>query len=216
MVVAIDGPAGTGKSTVANMLADGLEARDGKPFTYLNSGNLYRAITLGCIRRGIPVSDTEKVLEYAASAALDYLDGRVCLDGEAVDDLLHSDEIDKLVSPLSSIVPVRHVVNGIVRRIAAGLNAVVEGRDMTTVVFPGAEFRFYLDASAGERARRRFEQKVSALSREEIEAALTERDTMDRNKVEGSLRIAEGVFYLDTSYLTLRQVYDKLRERIQG
>ena len=214
MVVAIDGPAGTGKSTIAKMLADTLKTADGKGFTYINSGNLYRAITLGCIRAGISVNDSEKVLEYAKNAALEYRRGRVYLDGEMVEEFLHGDEIDRQVSPFSAITPVRHVINDHVRKIASGLNSVVEGRDMTTVVFSNAEFRLYLDASAAERARRRFGQGVSSLSLAEIERSITERDELDRNKEEGSLAIAPGAVYLDTSHLTLRQVYDTVLEKI--
>jgi cytidylate kinase len=146
MVIAIDGPAGSGKSTIAKLLAEKLET-DGRPFTYINSGNLYRAITLGCVRRGIPVTDAEKVLEYAKGAVIEYRGEDVYLDGENVASLLHSDEIDREVSPLSAVVPVRHLVNDLIRKIARGINVVVEGRDMTTVVFPDAECRFYLDAS---------------------------------------------------------------------
>jgi len=215
MVIAIDGPAGTGKSTIAMMLAENLKGEDGKPFTYINSGNLYRAITLGCIRKGIDPSNQEKVLEYAKSAPLDYREGRLYLGDEMVEDLLHSDEVDRCVSPLSAIVPVRHVVNDLVRKIASGLNAVVEGRDMTTVVFPNAEYRFYLDASIEERAKRRFEQGVSKLSLDEIKKAIAERDSIDRNKTEGSLFVGEGVIYLDTSLLTLCQVYETLLDRLQ-
>jgi cytidylate kinase len=215
MVIAIDGPAGTGKSTIALMLAEKLKGKDGNPFTYINSGNLYRAITLGCLRFGIKPSETEKVLEYAKTAPLNYREGRLCLGDEMIEEFLHSDAIDACVSPVSAIVPVRHVVNDIVRKIAAGLNAVVEGRDMTTVVFPNAEFRFYLDASIKERARRRFEQGVSKLSLEEIEKSIEERDAIDRHKKEGSLFVGEGVNYLDTSGLTLNQVYDTLLDIIQ-
>ncbi|MDR0403169.1 MAG: 30S ribosomal protein S1 [Treponema sp.] len=213
MVIAIDGPAGTGKSSVASMLAKNLSA-GGQAFTYINSGSLYRAITLGCLRAGIDPTDGEKALDFAKKARLDYRDGKVYLDGEMVEDKLHSDEIDRFVSPLSAVTPIRHVVNDHIRKIAAGLNAVVEGRDMTTVVFPDAEFLFYLDASAAERAKRRFEQGVSGLSLEEIERSIAERDALDKNKEEGSLIIAPGAVYLDTSYLTLPQVYDKLIEKI--
>jgi cytidylate kinase len=215
MVIAIDGPAGTGKSTIALMLAQNLTKKDGKCYTYINSGNLYRAITLGCLRLGIDISDKDKVLEYAKTAPLEYHDGKLYLGGEMVEDLLHNDDIDKHVSPLSAIVPVRHVVNDHVRKIAAGLNAVVEGRDMTTVVFPDAQYRFFLDASIKERAKRRFEQGSSKLSLEEIEASITERDSIDRNKTEGNLFIGERVVYLDTSDLTLNQVYDTLLYRIK-
>jgi cytidylate kinase len=214
MVIAIDGPAGTGKSTIAGMLARGIKGRDGRPFTYINSGSLYRAITLGCLRLGIMPSDPDAALGYAKKAPLAYRDGRLYLGEEMVEDLLHSDEVDRHVSPLSAIVPIRHVVNGHVRKLAGGLNVVAEGRDMTTVVFPGAEYRFYLDASIRERARRRFDQGLSALTLEEIEKTIAERDSLDRNKEEGSLLIGEGVMYLDTSDLTLTQVYDKLVEII--
>jgi cytidylate kinase len=212
MVIAIDGPAGTGKSTIAQMLARGITGKDGGPFTYINSGNLDRAITLGCLRLGIAPSDPGAVLEYAKKAPLVYQNGQLRLGEEPVEGLLHSDEVDRQVSPLSAIVPVRHVVNDHIRKIASGLNAVVEGRDMTTVVFPGAEYRFYLDASIEERARRRFQQGISALSLEEIKRSIAERDSLDRNKEEGSLILGPGVIYLDTSDLTLTQVYDKLVE----
>ncbi|MDR1278921.1 MAG: 30S ribosomal protein S1 [Treponema sp.] len=208
MVIAIDGPAGSGKSTIARLLATGLG------FTYINSGNLYRALTLGCLRREISPGEPEKALAYAETAGLDYRGDRVFLDGEDVTDALHSDEIDRFSAPLSAIVPVRHVINEHIRRLAGTLNIVVEGRDMTTVVFPQAEYRFFLDAGVEARARRRFEQGVSRLSLEEIRGAIAERDEIDKNKPEGSLKIAPGVEYLDTSGLTINQVYDKLIEKI--
>jgi len=213
LVIAIDGPAGSGKSTIARLLAEKLTLNG--PFTYINSGNIYRALTLGCVRNGISPSEPEKALEYARTAKIDYRDNSVFLDNEDVTDLLHSDEIDRLSAPFSAIVPLRHVVNDIVRKIAGTHNAVVEGRDMTTVVFPNAEYRFYLDASAEARAGRRYNQGVSSLSLEEIRQAILERDEIDKNKVEGSLILAPGVDYIDTSGLTVNQVYDKLVMKLQ-
>jgi cytidylate kinase len=215
MVIAIDGPAGSGKSTIAELLARRLTDGEGRPFTYINSGNLYRAITLGCLRAGISPTDPEQALEYAQKAAIDYRGDRVFLNGEDLTGSLHTDEIDRFSAPLSAIVPIRRVVNGLIRRLAESRNAVVEGRDMTTVVFPGAEYRFYLDASVEERARRRFDQGISRLSLDEIRRAIVERDEIDKNKIEGSLKIAPGAHYLDTSHLTLNQVYDTLVERIK-
>jgi len=208
MVIAIDGPAGSGKSTIAKLLAEKLD------FTYINSGNLYRAITLGCLRQKIDISDSEKVIEFAKNINISYVKTDVFLDGENVTELLHTDEIDKHSSPLSAIVPVRHIVNDLVRSLSKGHNIVVEGRDMTTVVFPNAEHRFYLDADADSRAKRRFDQGVSKLSLHEIKDAILKRDEIDKNKAEGSLKIAEGARYLDTSGLTIIEVYDKLRDRI--
>ncbi|MDR2536550.1 MAG: 30S ribosomal protein S1 [Treponema sp.] len=208
MVIAIDGPAGSGKSTIARLLAERLG------FTYVNSGNVYRAISLGCLRKNISYADPGAALAYAEEAAIAYRDGAVYLDGENVDALLHTDDIDWYTPRLSLIVPIRHLVNDLIRKIPQNFDIVAEGRDMTTVVFPNAEHRFYLDASVEARAKRRYEQGVSNLSLEEIRQSLEQRDAIDKNKVEGSLKIAPGVMIFDTSLLTIEQVYAKLIENI--
>jgi cytidylate kinase len=214
MVIAIDGPAGSGKSTIAKLLAQKLKDKEGRGFTYINSGNLYRAITLGCLRSGITPNDSHRALGYAKNANIAYDGDKIVLDGEDVTNALHTDEIDKWSAPLSAIVPIRHVVIDIIRAISKGMNSVAEGRDMTSVVFPDAECRFYLDASVEARARRRFDQGVSKLSLEEIKETIAQRDAIDKNKKEGSLAIAEGVEYIDTSGLTINEVYAILEERI--
>ncbi|GMO51355.1 MAG: 30S ribosomal protein S1 [Termitinemataceae bacterium] len=225
MVIAIDGPAGGGKSTIAKMIAGSSIAKSsiagagssiGKnKFCYVNSGNLYRAITFACINAGINMQDGAKVLETAHKIELDYDGENVVLNGKNVSENLHSDEVDKHVATVSSNPDLRHFVNDIIKKMSLKMDIVVEGRDMTSVVFPQADFRFYLDANIESRAKRRYKQNVSSLSLEEIKKTIEERDTLDKNKIEGSLKISSGVEYIDTSYLTLSQTYHKIKSRLQ-
>jgi len=209
MIVAMDGPAGTGKSTIARLVAE----RRG--FTYINSGNLYRAITYGAMRSGVPLDDEAALAAYAEGAGLEYRGGILHLDGEPVEDRLRSAEVDAVVAQVSAIVPIRHIVNRLIRAIGSGIDAVVEGRDICTVVFPDAEVQIYIDASAEARAKRRYDQGTSSLSLDAIKKNIEMRDRIDMNKAEGSLKKAPKAFYLDTSYLTIDQVYDIVDTKIQ-
>ena len=200
MVVAIDGPAGTGKSTVAHRVAEELN------LTFLNSGSFYRALTLAAIDAGVSLDDADAVLELAKKQKLDYVDAHLILNGKDVDDQLHQDKVDANVSKVSSIIPLRHLVNDRMREIVKSLNIICEGRDMTTVVFPQAEYKFYLDASIEVQAQRRFDQGCSGLTLEEVKAAIIKRDEMDKNKAEGALKRADDAQYIDTSDLTIDDV----------
>ena len=200
MIVAIDGPAGTGKSTIAKLISEKLN------ITFLNSGSFYRGITLGLLRDKIDLTDENKILAYAENLDLDYVDNHLILNREDVNHLLHQDIISEHASPISAIVELRHIVNKKLRKITEKQSVVCEGRDITTVVFPNAEHKFYLDASSDVRAKRRFDQGVSDLTLEEIKAAIEKRDEIDKNKKEGSLKIAEDATYIDTSLLTIDEV----------
>ncbi|MEE1180951.1 MAG: (d)CMP kinase [Treponema sp.] len=200
MVVAIDGPAGTGKSTVAHKVAEELG------LTFLNSGSFYRALTLAALNAGVDIDDSDAVMKLAENQKLDYVNSHLILNGTDVDDQLHQDKVDANVSKVSAIVPLRHLVNDRMRQIVKSLNIICEGRDMTTVVFPDAEYKFYLDASVDVQAQRRFNQGCSGLTLEEVKAAIIKRDEMDRNKAEGSLKKADDAHYIDTSDLTIDDV----------
>lgn len=200
MVIAIDGPAGTGKSTIASIIAEKLN------ITFLNSGSFYRALTLALLDGKINLSDENAVLDFCGKQNLDYRNSHLILNGTDVEKHLHDDRVSAEVAQISAIVPVRHLVNERMREITESLDIVCEGRDMTTVVFPDADFKFYLDASLDVQAERRFRQGVSNLSLEEIKEAIKKRDEIDRNKAEGSLKRADDAFYIDTSALTIDEV----------
>lgn len=219
MIIAIDGPAGSGKSTIAKILADKLS------FIFLNTGSFYRCVALALLRsRGstqdgsgvlLPdVSDEQQIINFASQVPLSWRDGNLFLGDEDVSGYLRSDAVEAIVAPLSAIVEVRHIVNIKIRFAAQGHNVICEGRDMTTVVFPDAEYKFYLDASVDSRAKRRFEQGTSSLSIEEIRSSIAARDEIDRNKKEGSLKIADDALYIDTSDLTIQDVCDMMISKI--
>lgn len=209
MIVAIDGPAGCGKSTIARMISRGLG------FAYINSGNIYRAIALLSLRKEIPLNNVEKLIAVALSADLDCdEEGAILIDGVRLDAELRSAAVDSIVSQVSAIPRVRDIVNSIVRRLAQKKDAITEGRDMTTVVFPHADVKFYLDASVEDRAKRRFEQGSSSMSYSEILDNIRMRDAIDTTKPVGALKISDDAEYLDTSGLTIEQVYEKVNNKI--
>ena len=209
MVIAIDGPAGVGKSSIAKKLAENMG------IFYLNSGNFYRAITLYLLEQNVDIKDEKAVIEAASKCDITVKDHHVYLNGADVEDKLHSDAVDAIVAPVSAIVEVRHIVNRQLRALASHLDLISEGRDVTTVVFPDAEYKFYFDADARTRAQRRYKQGTSNMSLEEIEKSIIERDKIDRNKAFGALKIAKDSIYIDTTGLTIDQVYAKVSDSIK-
>lgn len=208
MIIAMDGPAGTGKSTIASIIAEKLN------ITYLNSGSFYRALTLALLDAGINLADENAVVEFSKKQNLDYNKSRLVLNGTDVEDHLHDDRVSKNVAQISAIVPIRHLVNDRMQEITKSLDIVCEGRDMTTVVFPQAEYKFYLDASLDVQAQRRFDQGVSNMTLEEIKEAIRKRDEIDRNKAEGALKRAPDAVYIDTSNLTIDMVCEIILNKI--
>ena len=208
MIIAMDGPAGTGKSTIASIIAKKLN------ITYLNSGSFYRALTMALLDGGIELSDQEKVVAFCKKQKLEYKKSRLVLNGVDVEDHLHDDRVSKNVAQISAIVPIRHLVNDRMQEITKSLDIVCEGRDMTTVVFPQAEYKFYLDASLDVQAQRRFDQGVSNMTLEEIKESIRKRDEIDRSKAEGALKIAEDAVYVDTSNLTIDMVCEIILNKI--
>ena len=208
MVIAIDGPAGTGKSTIASLLAKKLG------ITFLNSGSFYRALTLALLKNGIDLNDEAAVVDFCKKQKLDYVDSHLILNGDDVESLLHSDEVSAHAAGVSAFPEVRRIVNDRLRELTKSLDIVSEGRDMTTVVFPDADCKFYLDASLDVQAERRFKQGVSGMTLEEIKEAIKKRDEIDKNKKEGALVVAPDAVYIDTSTLTIEKVCEIILNQI--
>jgi len=215
LIIAIDGPAGAGKSTVARLLAGSL----GIPC--LDTGAMYRAVGILARRHGIlpPYAGDDAVRIVALLEAHD-LEFRptsegfaVFLDGEEITTQIRSPEASELASAVSALTPVRRALVPLQRRMAEGTGGVAEGRDVGSVVFPDARLKVFLTASAGERARRRWEDLRRAgcdISLEEVQEQQRQRDLRDTTRSDSPLMIPEGAVVLDTTQLGLEGVVARI------
>ena len=213
--IAIDGPAGAGKSTVAREIARRINLK------YLDTGAMYRAITLKLYRARISLDDLEAIAELLKHTALDVTaDQRVLLDGEDVTAEIRKPLVNNLVSPVSTIPLVRRKLVQMQQAIAARSRGIVmDGRDIGTRVLPDADLKVYLDATLAERARRRFKEQLERnihLTFEEVEAELKERDRIDSERADSPLTVAADACVIDTTDLTFEEVVAKIMSLISG
>lgn len=208
MIIAIDGPAGSGKSTIARRIAKELD------WYFLNTGSFYRAYTLAQIEKGLDPLDRDSVLDTAKDTKITVEDGNICIDGVNAEPKLHTPLVDKYASPVSSDPRLREIVTNMVRELSSNLNIVTEGRDTTTVIFPNAEYKFYFDASVDERVKRRLKEQ-SGVSYEEVYDSIQKRDKNDIEKEVGGLKKAENAIYIDTTNLTIEEVCEKVYRAMQ-
>jgi cytidylate kinase len=217
LVIAVDGPAGTGKSSVSRSLARSLGAR------YLDTGAMYRIVTLAVLRAGIDLDDVEAVGAAAADVDLavgyDPDEDRSYLAGEDVSAEIRGDEVTRAVSAVSAVLGVRSRLVQLQRELAAGQDSVVvEGRDIGTVVLPGADVKIFLTASAEERARRRNDQNIASGLGDDYEAVLADvkrRDHLDSTRKVSPLRAADDALVVDTSDMSEPQVVAHLLELVK-
>jgi len=216
-VIAIDGPAGSGKSTVSRLLA----ARLG--YLYLDTGAMYRAVALQAKRKNIDLKDTEKISRLCMDLDLHFrtLDGatRLFLGAEDISDAIRSPEMDMLSSIISAIKEVRDAMTLLQRKMAEQRGVVAEGRDMGTVVFPDAECKFFIDAEPEVRAGRRYRERLARgekVSSQEVEQELRKRDDQDRTRALAPLVPAKDAVLLDTTNLTVEEIVEIMVRTIKG
>jgi CMP/dCMP kinase len=214
MIIAIDGPAASGKSTVARAVATRLG------FAYLDTGAMYRAVAAEALRRGIPTDDAEALTALAEALTLRFeheggsaLPTRVLSDGRDLTSEIRTPAVDVAVSPVSAVPGVRAAMVRVQREMASRGDCVVEGRDIGTVVFPGAEVKVYLSASAQERARRRtgdMERAGHDLSERTVLEHLERRDEADSTREASPLTVASDAVELDTTGLRVEEVVERI------
>ncbi len=212
MIIAIDGPAGSGKTTVSRLLAKQLG------ISYLDTGALYRVLTLKALEENINLNDGETLQKLASTMNVKIEGERIYLDDREVTVEIRTPLIDKNISQVASHPQVREVMVNLQRKITYCKDYVVEGRDITTVVFPHADYKFYLDADFNERLQRRYKElkeKGLSVSWEHLEEQLRKRDEADFTRKVAPLRKAEDAIYIDTTNLTLSEVVNKLLSYIK-
>jgi cytidylate kinase len=217
MIIAIDGPAGAGKSTVAKLTAHKLG------FLYIDTGAMYRALTLKALEQKKDIKDIAGLIELAKNTSIDLKnnsDGslKVFLDGRDVSKEIREPIITKFVSDIAKIRGVREVMLGLQRRFGKERNSVLDGRDIGTVVFPDADKKFYIDAKFSERVSRRYKELIGLgqkVTTKEIELDLHNRDTIDSTREFAPLKRADDAIYIDTTNMSIAEVVETVLSRIK-
>lgn len=216
MIVAVDGPAGSGKGTVTKRIEEELG------FLNLDTGATYRCVALQTLREGLNLENEKEIIEIANNIdiKIDNTGDKdiVLLNGEDVSKEIRTKEVTAVVSQISSIIPVREKMVEIQRSLAKGKNVIVEGRDIGTVVFPNADVKIYLDASEEIRAKRRYEENVQNgidTTYEEVLENVKMRDYNDMHKTYGALKKADDAIVVDSTNLSIEEVVEKIKNIIK-
>jgi CMP/dCMP kinase len=213
MIIAVDGPAGAGKSTVAKILAKKLG------FLYIDTGAMYRALTLKVLNNNVEVNNSRAVAALASQTKIDLIptsEGpvKVFLDNKDVSVLVREPRVTQFVSNVAKIAAVRKIMVKLQRNLGDSKDCVLDGRDIGTVVFPKADKKFFIDANFEERVNRRYKDlinlKITGVSRQQVAKDLKNRDTIDSTRKVAPLKKAQDAIYLDTTNMTIEHVVDKM------
>jgi len=217
MIIAIDGPAGAGKSTVAKRVAKILN------ILYIDTGAMYRAITLKAINNKIDINDEKEIVNIAKNSRIELKHTssalKVYLDGKDVTKQIREPKVSRFVSEVSQIVPLRKIMVKLQRKIARNhKGAILEGRDIGTVVFPDADYKFYLDANFKERIKRRYKELKESdrnITLEAVKKNILKRDRIDSTRSYAPLRKAEDAIYINTTNIGIEEVVKRILEELK-
>ena len=216
MIVAIDGPAGSGKGTIAKLLEEelGLE--------HIDTGAMYRCIALYMLSEGVTLENVDGIISNLGNIKIDLLkdNGKniVMLNGNDVTEEIRTEKVNKIVPEISSIPEVREVMVILQRKCAKNKNIVMEGRDIGTAVFPNADIKIYLDGSVEERAKRRYNENIEKginITFDEVKESIIARDEKDKKRKYGTLKMADDAIRIDTTNLSIEQVLNEIVNIIQ-
>ena len=212
IIIAIDGPSGTGKSITAKIVAKDLG------ITYLDTGAMYRAITFAALEKGVAPTDKAGIDQLLQSTKIRFDDNnQIVINGINREKEIRGKQVSEAVSPYSAIPEVRSVLTQWQREIAGERSCILDGRDIGTVVFPNADFKFFLVTDLKVRAERRYQeclQKGIAITLEEIEKNLAERDRIDSSRATAPLKKADDAIEIDTTQLSIEQQVKKIEDRV--
>lgn len=212
LIIAIDGPAGAGKSTIAKIISKELN------INYIDTGAMYRAITYKCLKNNIDINNTEEVINMAKDTEIDFRDNNIYLDNEVVNEEIRTVEVSNNVSNVAKIKEVRYLMVDVQRKIGENNSVVLDGRDIGSYVFPNADYKFFLVATPEERGSRRYKElleKGYKVDLDEIINDIIKRDKIDSNREFAPLVKAEDALEIDTTGKSIEEVLSEVVSKIR-
>lgn len=207
IVIAIDGPAGAGKSTIAKIIAKELN------INYVDTGAMYRALTLKALKNKMNFNDKNSLISLLDNTDIDYYNNHIYLDGKIVDNEIRNNEVSRNVSKIAKVKEIRVKLVEIQRKIASNKSVVMDGRDIGSYVLPNADFKFYVTASVDERSYRRYKELISKnvkISYEQVKEEIKQRDEIDKNREFSPLIKSKDAILIDTTKRTVEECVNEI------